>query len=74
MPLLAESARGWPGGEHKNSINGAGPPPCRLCARHCWSARIGACENQAMEIEDINAIGSLLADLTARTGQLRGYL
>ncbi|MBL8328701.1 MAG: peptide chain release factor 2 [Rubrivivax sp.] len=27
-----------------------------------------------MDIEDINAIGSLLADLKARTGQLRGYL
>jgi len=27
-----------------------------------------------MDIEDINAIGTLLADLKARTGQLRGYL
>jgi hypothetical protein len=27
-----------------------------------------------MDIEDINAIGTLLADLTARTEQLRGYL
>jgi len=27
-----------------------------------------------MDIEHINAIGTLLADLTARTGQLRGYL
>jgi hypothetical protein len=27
-----------------------------------------------MDNEDINAIGSLLADLKARTGQLRGYL
>ena len=27
-----------------------------------------------MDIEDINAIGSLLADLKARTEQLRGYL
>jgi len=27
-----------------------------------------------MDIERINAIGTLLADLTARTGQLRGYL
>jgi hypothetical protein len=27
-----------------------------------------------MDNEDINAIGSLLADLKARTEQLRGYL
>jgi len=27
-----------------------------------------------MDIEHINAIGTLLADLKARTGQLRGYL
>jgi hypothetical protein len=27
-----------------------------------------------MDIEDINAIGTLLADLKARTEQLRGYL
>jgi hypothetical protein len=28
----------------------------------------------AMDIERINDIGNLLADLTARTGALRGYL
>jgi hypothetical protein len=28
----------------------------------------------AMDIERINQIGTLLADLTARTEQLRGYL
>jgi len=27
-----------------------------------------------MDIEQINAVGSLLADLSARTEQLRGYL
>jgi hypothetical protein len=27
-----------------------------------------------MDIERVNAIGSLLADLSARTEQLRGYL
>jgi len=27
-----------------------------------------------MDIERINAIGALLADLIERTGQLRGYL
>jgi hypothetical protein len=27
-----------------------------------------------LDNEDINAIGTLLADLKARTGQLRGYL
>jgi hypothetical protein len=40
-----------------------------------------ACENSAfrghrhhMDIERINAIGTLLADLSDRTEQLRGYL
>jgi hypothetical protein len=28
----------------------------------------------AMDIEQINSIGTLLADLSARTEQLRGYL
>ena len=28
----------------------------------------------AMDIEHINSIGTLLADLSARTEQLRGYL
>jgi hypothetical protein len=28
----------------------------------------------AMDIEQINAIGTLLADLSERTQQLRGYL
>jgi hypothetical protein len=27
-----------------------------------------------MDIEQVNAIGTLLADLSARTEQLRGYL
>jgi hypothetical protein len=27
-----------------------------------------------MDTEEVNAIGTLLADLTARTGQLRRYL
>ncbi len=44
---------------------------------------MGPCENPGlisepaplpMDIERINAIGSLLADLSARTKQLRGYL
>ena len=30
--------------------------------------------NLSMDIEQVNAIGSLLADLSARTEQLRGYL
>jgi hypothetical protein len=32
------------------------------------------CENLLMDIEHINSIGSLLADLTSRTEQLRRYL
>ena len=31
-------------------------------------------EHHIMDIERINAIGSLLTDLSARTEQLRGYL
>ena len=48
-------------------------------------ARIAACpgrpgqpknlpQEPLMDIEQVNAIGSLLADLSARTEQLRGYL
>ena len=33
-----------------------------------------ACENPSMDIERINQIGALLADLSARTDALRGYL
>jgi hypothetical protein len=38
--------------------------------RKCALAR----RNGPMDIEDINNIGSLLADLAARTDALRGYL
>jgi hypothetical protein len=41
-------------------------------------ARIGVRSNRLndhpMDIEQVNAIGTLLADLSARTEQLRGYL
>jgi hypothetical protein len=42
-------------------------------------ARIDDClsddrTKQSMDIEQVNAIGTLLADLSARTEQLRGYL
>jgi len=33
-----------------------------------------ASRRHSMDVEHINAIGSLLADLSARTEQLRGYL
>ncbi len=36
--------------------------------------RSTSCENRCMDIERINQIGSLLADLSTRTQQLRGYL
>jgi hypothetical protein len=48
--------------------------------RGAWPPQ-GPCENSrfaqetfVMDIERVNAIGSLLADLSARTEQLRGYL
>jgi hypothetical protein len=31
-------------------------------------------DNDPMDIERVNAIGTLLADLSARTAALRGYL
>jgi hypothetical protein len=36
--------------------------------------RVASYEKTTMDIERINAIGTLLADLTARTEALRGYL
>jgi hypothetical protein len=33
-----------------------------------------ALHNDTMDIERVNAIGTLLADLSARTAALRGYL
>jgi hypothetical protein len=32
------------------------------------------CQNRRMDIERINQIGTMLADLSARTEALRGYL
>jgi diguanylate cyclase (GGDEF)-like protein len=51
---------------------------CR-CAVERLVATVGACRParakiRRMDIEEINAVGSLLADLSARTQQLRGYL
>ncbi len=50
-------------------------------AGHAAGGAAGPCENRAlhleqnvMDIERINAIGTLLADLTSRTEALRGYL
>ncbi len=36
--------------------------------------RVASHKQTIMDIERINAIGTLLADLTARTEALRGYL
>jgi hypothetical protein len=36
--------------------------------------RVASHKKTIMDIERINAIGTLLADLTARTEALRGYL
>ena len=62
-------------------------PPSQSPPRHCAhtgrspGAADTPCENPrlrqnaiTMDIERVNAIGSLLADLSARTEQLRGYL
>jgi|KBSMisStandDraft_5_1062788.scaffolds.fasta_scaffold1213614_2 hypothetical protein len=44
----------------------------QACASH---AKIRALlQNPTMDIERVNAIGTLLSDLTARTAALRGYL
>ena len=39
-----------------------------------FSVDLDETEHHIMDIERINAIGSLLTDLSARTEQLRGYL
>jgi hypothetical protein len=36
--------------------------------------KFALCREIRMDIERINAVGSLLADLSQRTEQLRGYL
>jgi hypothetical protein len=44
-------------------------------ARHVRMRKCAAAlHNKTMDIERVNAIGSLLADLSARTAALRGYL
>jgi hypothetical protein len=50
--------------------------PCKNSALACPSGRHpGAAHSKnIMDIERINAIGTNLADLTARTAALRGYL
>ncbi len=49
-----------------------GPVRAEAASPH---ARIATRKNEyPMDIEHINSIGTLLADLTARTQQLRGYL
>jgi len=35
---------------------------------------MGPVKSRAMDTEEVNAIGTLLADLSDRTQQLRGYL
>ncbi|HOM14212.1 MAG TPA: hypothetical protein PLB41_12935 [Rubrivivax sp.] len=57
-----------------------GPPACGVNSRRHRNAIAAPsrphrpCENCPMDIEHINQIGSLLADLQDRTEQLRGYL
>ncbi|MBX3636125.1 MAG: hypothetical protein KF683_12210, partial [Rubrivivax sp.] len=43
-------------------------------ARACENRRFARQFAPAMDTEQINAIGTLLADLSERTEQLRGYL
>ena len=51
-------------------------PSCRAARWRQGPMRESALRQNAitMDIERVNAIGSLLADLSARTEQLRGYL
>lgn len=42
--------------------------------RESGSGLTPARHHASMDIEQVNAIGTLLADLSARTEQLRGYL
>ncbi len=43
-------------------------------ARAAHAKITGSNDRPAMDTEHINSIGTLLADLSARTEQLRGYL
>jgi hypothetical protein len=59
-PMLPVSTRAWcPPRRHR--------PPGR-------GEHMAPCQNARMDTEEINAIGTLLADLSQRTQQLRGYL
>jgi hypothetical protein len=42
--------------------------------RRMRKSRVSCMNRPFMDIERINSIGTLLADLSARTQQLRGYL
>jgi hypothetical protein len=49
----------------------AGPTPCE---NPRFDPHRPPARPQPMDTEDINAVGTLLADLSERTQQLRGYL
>lgn len=50
----------------------------RPASAPCWArlalGKIAGATDDTMDTEEINAIGTLLADLSQRTQQLRGYL
>ena len=46
----------------------------RCCTPTARAKMRAALHKNTMDIERVNAIGSLLADLSARTAALRGYL
>jgi hypothetical protein len=46
----------------------------RIPGFHPGQPGAAAQDTRTMDIEHINSIGTLLADLSARTEQLRGYL
>jgi hypothetical protein len=72
--MLAQAGRSG----HSTPTASSGPAWRDECAA-APHARIDDClsddrTKQSMDIEQVNAIGTLLADLSARTEQLRGYL
>jgi hypothetical protein len=75
--VVAERHRGTPQGAGRCRCRG---PPLVETALPICVVRRRPCENRpfarddTMDNEQINAIGTLLADLSARTQQLRGYL
>jgi hypothetical protein len=79
---IGHDANPAPGGAKASARTGAacadsGTVPARIqhgTPMREWRSPLPPVSHTPMEIEQVNAIGTLLADLSERTEQLRGYL